>query len=64
MDNAATVAPKGDRKVVERGEKMLQKARTKDSMQALSKLTQIVDGHHRIISDPPVLVPARDLLET
>ncbi|MGZ8580544.1 MAG: DUF2252 domain-containing protein [Actinomycetota bacterium] len=64
MDKAAAVAPKGDRKVVERGEKMLQKARTKDSMQALSKLTQIVDGHHRIISDPPVLVPARDLLET
>jgi uncharacterized protein (DUF2252 family) len=64
MDKAATMAPKGGRKVVERGEKMLQKARTKDSMHALSKLTQIVDGHHRITSDPPVLVPARDLLET
>jgi uncharacterized protein (DUF2252 family) len=47
---------------VERGEKMLQKARTKDSLQALSKLTEVVDGQHRIVSDPPVVVPARDLL--
>ena len=63
MDKAAAMAPKGDRKVVEQGEKMLQKARTKDSLQALSKLTEIVDGHHRIVSDPPVVVPARELLE-
>jgi uncharacterized protein (DUF2252 family) len=62
MDKAVAMAPKGDRKAVERGEKMLQKARTRDSLQALSKLTEIVDGHHRIVSDPPVVVPARELL--
>jgi uncharacterized protein (DUF2252 family) len=58
----ADAASKSRRKAVERGEKMLQKARTKDSLQALSKLTEVVDGQHRIVSDPPVVVPARDLL--
>jgi uncharacterized protein (DUF2252 family) len=58
----ADAATKSRRKAVERGEKMLQKARTKDSLQALSKLTEVVDGQHRIVSDPPVVVPARDLL--
>jgi uncharacterized protein (DUF2252 family) len=60
----ADAASKSRRKAVERGEKMLQKARTKDSLQALSKLTEVVDGQHRIVSDPPVVVPARDLLTT
>jgi uncharacterized protein (DUF2252 family) len=60
----ADAATKSRRKAVERGEKMLQKARTKDSLQALSKLTEVVDGQHRIVSDPPVVVPARDLLAT
>jgi uncharacterized protein (DUF2252 family) len=64
MAKAMADAGKRDRKALTRAEKLLQKARTKDSMQALSKLTEIVDGHHRIISDPPVLVPARDLETT
>jgi uncharacterized protein (DUF2252 family) len=51
-------------KAVERSQKMLQKARTKDSLQALSKLTEVVDGQHRIVSDPPIVVPARDLMAT
>src|SRR3954452_4757437 len=38
------------------------KARTRDSMQALNKLTQIVDGKRQIISDPPLIVAARDLV--
>ena len=41
-------------------EKTARKARSRDSLQALSKLTENVDGKHRIISSPPVLVPARD----
>lgn len=64
LARASSRATKADRKAVARGEKNLAKARTKDSLQALSKLTVLVDGHHRIISDPPVLVPARDLLAT
>ena len=43
--------------------KIAEKARTRDSTQALSKLAEIVDGRYRIISQPPVIVPARDLPE-
>ncbi len=47
------------RKVVEEG---MAKARTRDSMQQLSKLTHMVDGRPRIISDPPLLVPVDELI--
>jgi hypothetical protein len=33
-------------------------------MQALSKLAELVDGHYRIVSRPPTIVPARDLKAT
>jgi uncharacterized protein (DUF2252 family) len=36
------------------------KSQSKNSLQALSKLTEKVDGKYRIKSDPPVLVPLRD----
>jgi len=42
-------------------EAMLAKARTRDSMQALAKLTTVVDGHRRIVSNPPLIVPVEDL---
>jgi uncharacterized protein (DUF2252 family) len=47
------------RKQVSKG---LAKARTRDSMQEVAKLTQLVDGRPRIISDPPLLVPVNELL--
>ena len=47
------------RKVVAKG---TAKALTRDSMQALGKLTRMVDGQPRIISDPPLLVPVHELL--
>ena len=37
------------------------KAHTRDSLQALSKLGERVDGRYRIVSQPPVVIPARDL---
>jgi len=46
-----------------RTEATLAKARTKDSMRAFSKLTEIVDGEPRIISDPPLIVPVEELAE-
>jgi uncharacterized protein (DUF2252 family) len=46
------------RKLVDKG---LAKARTRDSMQELAKLTRIVDGRPRIIADPPLLVPIDEL---
>jgi uncharacterized protein (DUF2252 family) len=47
------------RKLVDKG---LAKARTRDSMQEVGKLTQVVDGQPRIISDPPLLVPVEELM--
>src|SRR4051794_4391204 len=42
-------------------EKTTQKAHTRDSLSALSKLAERVDGQYRIVSQPPIVVPARDL---
>ena len=47
-----------------RAEKNAAKAHTRDSLQALSKLGELVDGRYRIVSQPPVIVPARDLAAT
>jgi uncharacterized protein (DUF2252 family) len=47
-----------------RAEKNLAKAHTRDSVQALSKLAELADGQYRIVSQPPVIVPARDLAAT
>jgi uncharacterized protein (DUF2252 family) len=48
-------------KAVKRTEKNLAKARTKDSMTAFSKLTEVVDGKPRIVDQSPLIVPARVL---
>ncbi len=48
---------------IKRTEKNLAKARTKDSMAAFSKLTEVVDGEARIVAEPPLIVPLRDLAE-
>ena len=50
-------------KVVKRAEKTLAKARTRDSMSAFSKLTHVVDGQARIVSEPPLIVPIDDLAQ-
>ena len=50
-----------DRRALKRGEANVAKARTRDSMQALDKLTHIVDGERRIISDPPLVQPVEEL---
>ncbi len=41
--------------------KVVTKARSKDSMKAVGKLTTVVDGQRRIISDPPLVVPIEEL---
>jgi uncharacterized protein (DUF2252 family) len=45
-----------------RMERNLEKTRTKDSLKAFAKLTEVVDGHARIRSDPPLLVPIAELV--
>jgi uncharacterized protein (DUF2252 family) len=42
-------------------ESMLAKAHTHDSTQALAKLTTMVDGQRRIVSDPPTIVPVEEV---
>jgi uncharacterized protein (DUF2252 family) len=37
------------------------KAYTRDSMQMVAKLTTVVDGRRRIVSDPPLIVPIEEL---
>ena len=44
-----------------RRQKIAAKAHTRDSLQALSKLGELVDGKYRIVSQPPIVVPAREL---
>jgi uncharacterized protein (DUF2252 family) len=46
------------------GQRTIAKARTRDSLQALSKLGELVDGRYRIVSQPPIVVPLRDLEAT
>jgi uncharacterized protein (DUF2252 family) len=45
-----------------RTEKTIAKARNKDSLRALSKLTERVNGDLRIASRPPLLVPLREVV--
>jgi uncharacterized protein (DUF2252 family) len=47
-----------------RAEQTRKKAHARDSLQALSKLAEFVDGAYRIVSQPPIVVPMRDLAAT
>jgi uncharacterized protein (DUF2252 family) len=48
-------------KILQSTTRQLGRARIRDSMQALSQLGEIVDGRYRIVSQPPIVLPARDL---
>jgi uncharacterized protein (DUF2252 family) len=52
---------KAAEKAQKTAEKTRAKAYTRDSLQALSKLGELVDGRYRIVSQPPIVVPAREL---
>ena len=39
----------------------VEKAHAKDSLRALAKLTHVVDGRQRIVSDPPLITPVEEL---
>jgi uncharacterized protein (DUF2252 family) len=47
---------------VKRTEQAVAKAQTKDSLKALGKLTEVVNGRRRIVGDPPLVVPIEDLM--
>jgi len=47
---------------VKRFERGIAKARGKDSVRAMEKLTEVVDGEIRIVSQPPLIVPIEELV--
>src|SRR5206468_2340956 len=51
----------GSKRQVKKVEANVAKAQTKDSLKAFAKLTEIVDGEPRIVSDPPLIVPIEDV---
>jgi uncharacterized protein (DUF2252 family) len=48
-------------RALRRGQAALSKARGRTSLQAMSKLTEVVDGRRRFISDAPAIIPLREL---
>jgi len=66
VDNATrslggTSKAKEGKTIEKRAHRTLAKAQTRDSLQALSKFTEVVDGRYRIVAQPPVIV---SLVET
>jgi uncharacterized protein (DUF2252 family) len=55
-------AAEASQEQLKRFEKNVEKTRTKDSLKAFGKLTQIVDGESRIVADPPLVTPIEDLV--
>jgi len=67
LDVEAALEEMGSRVSAEqltRTRKAMAKARTRDSMQVLKKLTTLVDGHRRFVSTPPLVVPIDELTDT
>jgi uncharacterized protein (DUF2252 family) len=54
-------ASRVSRKQLRYFERNIAKARAKDSLRAFAKLTRVVDGHPRIVHDPPLVVPIEAL---
>jgi uncharacterized protein (DUF2252 family) len=60
---AAQLRAQRDTKQADAVDAGIAKARTKDSLKAFAKLTEVVDGERRIRSDPPLIVRLTDLVE-
>jgi hypothetical protein len=61
IDSVLEIMDKSSKQGKKRTHKLVEKARTKTHQQTLEKLTMFEDGRRRIISDPPLLVPFREL---
>ena len=57
----AQAASVGKAKQLKRAKKNVSKAQAKDSLKAFSKLTELVDGEPRIVSDPPTILAVEDV---
>ncbi len=51
----------GIAEAIKAANKTLRKAHTRDSLHALTRYAEVVDGRYRIVSQPPVVVPLREL---
>ncbi len=58
----ADLAKVADKKQMKAARKNVKKAGKKNSLKAFDRLVHEVDGEPRIISDPPLIVPARELV--
>ena len=66
LSAASIVERWGDRidtKTMRGFERRMQKAMTRDSVRATSKLTRLVDGTRRMVSDPPLVLSLDDLMD-
>jgi len=61
VDTTDVVAGLDDKKLRKAGDSLIRKARRKDSLQALDKLAEKTGDLYRIRSEPPLLIPLRDL---
>jgi uncharacterized protein (DUF2252 family) len=58
------IAKVGGRKLTKKAERSAAKAGKKNSLKAFDRLVHEVEGEPRFISDPPLLVPVRELIST
>ncbi len=58
---AGLAARQGTPKQLKRFERNVAKARSKDSLRAFARLTEIVGGEPRIASDPPLIIPIEEV---
>jgi uncharacterized protein (DUF2252 family) len=49
------------KKMVEQAQRNVAKAESKDQLKARAKLTRVVEGELRFVSDPPLVVPVQEL---
>ena len=61
MRSAKGLTDKAKAKAERVAQSTMQKAHSRDSLHALGKLAELVDGQYRIASQPPVLIPAREI---
>ena len=62
VDEAMGRVEAADPGSVKRFERGIAKAQAKDSRRAMEKLTEVVDGEIRIVSQPPLIVPIEELV--
>ncbi len=51
----AIAASSGERTMAARADRVIARAHSRDTFQALGKLTEVVDGHRRIVDQPPLV---------